>query len=1627
MEAKKQEQRVAKRPYSIAFESKERPNKRPLGQCVKIEDGAEKIFKFRVLFPNGMSLGLKIRGLEAEWPMEEFVDFVKDEYFRAMRQTESEKPRRRIDWKSKDLHFVDAFDNVMRRRITFKNFKPNKIHILRLNDGSKAAETYENMWDLTPDTDLLMELPEEYNFETALADLIDNSLQAVWSNGVNDRRLVSVEVNKDRITIFDTGPGMDGSDENSIVKWGKMGASLHRSSRGRGIGGKPPYLMPVFGMFGYGGPIASMHLGRYGFMVENYHNFYYIILYRHCIVLDTTYFLAILLPLRRRALVSSKTKESKMVYTLHLEREALLRRSGSEKTWRTDGGIRHPTEDEISWSSPQGSFTKVEIFKPKMKDLDILQLQCKLKDIYFPYIQCDEVSKTRRTIMPVEFQVNGTDLAEIQGGEVAITNLHSCNGPEFVLQLCFSQDATSGPGVRVSQEANARLRFVYFPVVEGKENIERILENVKAGGCEIKENFESFSRVSIWRLGRLLPDARWKRLPFMEPRKKIGDKGQTLKICCSRVKCFIDTDAGFNPTPSKTDLAHHHPYTTVLRNFGDKRPETDKEVKLEISKDGKQVTLPQLEKQYDEWIFQMHDHYDEVIERGEDQPLLVVSPSNKKKLGISSDILRVHKEIQRKGASWKSGQKIKVLKGACAGCHKNNMYATLEYIVLEGFQGDSGGEARVICSPLGLPSENGCVLSVHDDGNAGIDIRSSISLPISVIDSGKCMAMEAAEWEYQVQKQRQKMPSTIELLSARHCQELEVDEPLPTTVYAGYAPPSEIVAVLRPASFNSASASKNLDQKHIVISKEDLEMCMQIKLRAADKSIKDIRHIYSGRIKPSPRKGFQGLYIFPVGRKLPGLFEKAGVYTFSFSLRELNIGSCERRVQVKPLSEVGGWRQSCDGQTRPYKVRVGLCFPPISIGCYDIHGNRIPFASVPEVSIRIVSGGGVLASVNTMKLDLSLDQLTLRIKDTLIECYKLDKIKPNYEATLVVSGQDELSSVSIPCQVLPGTFHSVRTLPRNLDKQLLPGHAIKELILEMFDAYGNHVDEGLEVQLNVDGFSFQDQIGATRKVDQCGYVDLSRVLKVTGGYGRRLSFSVLTSEKTIFKKEFETEKRELRILSEVPKFCMAGSILEDMVFEVINTEGDVDETIHDDESCGQSHMLMIKSEPLDTGDSVKYSFHRGCCIVRAISLRQKEGIVRLLAAHSRYPELHLTMEVHIMQAPKVAPEPIQTQYTDGKVFLLQDSSALVSSKELEKAVIEHGLQVGDCEMVLKDLNAHQVELKEELSILQASLGLDSSNHSGNATGKEAVMKQIESKGDSAAAVVCRLLREVPSSEQHNNVIENTLGVVALLGTVQTIELSRVLAEYLGEDQMLAIVCKSYAAVDALENYEQNGNMDHAHNPHPEAMKFAQSINGRYVVICLEDTRSYTGKLGSDPDRKLALPDPTLSDGNLPSGYLGYAVNLVNLESHHLQAWTNAGHSLRETLFYGLFGEIQVYETREHMKRAKPVIKQGAVSLDGGIMRGNGVLSFGHREPKICYAVIAPGSQSYSSPHNIEILRQIEEKKLKIKETLGQIKKGTKLHKKALKRFQKASDRYKLFLDRKGPLLAGFGDPDVNQL
>ncbi|KAL6320446.1 hypothetical protein AAG906_007143 [Vitis piasezkii] len=1562
------------------------------------------IYKFKILLPNGTSLGLNLHEHKLSnllMPLQEFIGLVRTEYFRTHRQLESPGTRQKIMWKSKDIFLVDASENRMKHTVNFRNFEPHKCHILQLNDGSgQSADTFKNMWDLTPDTDLLAELPEEYAFETALADLIDNSLQAVWSNGMSERRLISVDIVEDRISIFDSGPGMDGSDENSIVKWGKMGASLHRSSKAQAIGGKPPYLKPFFGMFGYGGPIASMHLGR-------------------C------------------ALVSSKTKESKKVYTLHLEREALLSSSGSDLTWRTSGGIRYPSEEETE-KSPHGSFTKVEIFKPKIERLNVFQLQRKLKDIYFPYIQCDEVCDTGKTNTPVEFQVNGLDLAEIDGGEVGTTNLHSSNGPEFVLQLRFygNQDnvATKSPGLRSSQEANARLKCVYFPIVEGKENLETILEKLEAEGCGTNENYDTFSRVSIRRLGRLLPDARWSRLPFMEHKLKKGDKGQLLKRCCRRVKCFIDTDAGFNPTPSKTDLAHHNPFTKALKDFGNKPPEKGREINVEILRDGKSLTLLQLEKEYLDWISQMHDLYDEEIDSGEDQPVIVVGSLNKKQLGISSDVVRVHEIIRRKGKSWKRGQKIKVLKGACPGCHKSNVFATLEYILLEGFQGDAGGEARLICRPLSLPDEDGCILAV-DDGAASFDCRGSLSLPISVIDSGKCLAVESSEWLFQLEKQRQKAPSTIDILSERHCLELEVDGALPVDapVYAGQVPPKEIVAVVRPASFVSSSASKNLDQKYIIkdnfasknldqkyIIKDNLELSMEVKLMDGTK---DTKHIYSKCVTPSSRNGFHGLYIFPLGCKFPQLFQKAGVYTFTVFLKGSSFKSCEKRVLVKALPKVSSWRFSSDIQNTVYSVRAGSCLPPFSIACYDSYENQIPFTSIPEFIIKSNWNGGVLADFDKMKLELSSDNLTLKVKDVLIESSDLDRIRPSYATTLVICPRDELPSISVACEVNPGPLERAIAQPPVSDNQLLPGCVIEELVLEMFDAYGNHAREGLEVQFNVDGFCFQDHNGLKRKVDDRGCIDLSGLLRVTTGYGKNVSLSVLSGNKVVFKQELQTEKRELRAASIVPQSCAAGSQLENIVFEIINSKGEVDETVHEEEKHGQFHTLTIMSDSFYLDGSVRFAFRKGRCIIPTIPLPRKQGDFTFLAAHSCHPELSLAVKVEchvqvsVVEVPKVKQEDVQLQYPNENMLLLQDSPAprhvensLVESlmndeKEIEDDICKIGLFIGDNERKLELLHKQKGDIEQSIEKLQASAEYDSfNNHRGYLSKKESVMRCIEK----------RINPEIPFQDPLSQLMKDIVGVVALLATVRINPLGRMLAEYLGEDQMLAVVCRSYEAASKLEKYEWDGKVDREHALYAVAKTFGKPINDRFLVICLENIRPYIGGFqDNDPQRKLNIPNPILPTGEMPPGFLGYAVNMVDLESHHLLTRTTAGHGLRETLFYCLLGELQVYQTREDMKKACFYARHGAVSLDGGIMKGNGVISFGCREPQIWFPVA-----NLESPKNVGILEVIEEKRTSLRLVHNEIGKLTKIINKAQKKLQKKISRCRKLMDRLEPCMKG---------
>lgn len=69
--------------------------------------------------------------------------------------------------------------------------------------------------------------------------------------------------------------------------------------------------------------------------------------------------------------------------------------------------------------------------------------------------------------------------------------------------------------------------------------------------------------------------------------------------------------------------------------------------------------------------------------------------------------------------------------------------------------------------------------------------------------------------------------------------------------------------------------------------------------------------------------------------------------------------------------------------------------------------------------------------------------------------------------------------------------------------------------------------------------------------------------------------------------------------------------------------------------------------------------------------------------------------------------------------------------------------------------------------------------------------------------------------------------------------SRLLAEYLGIETMLAIVCKTSDSVKGLETYEKDGSITKSSGIHGIGVSIGRHLDGRYLVICLENLRYLT--------------------------------------------------------------------------------------------------------------------------------------------------------------------------------------------
>ncbi|KAJ8751980.1 hypothetical protein K2173_000726 [Erythroxylum novogranatense] len=326
--------------------------------------------------------------------------------------------------------------------------------------------------------------------------------------------------------------------------------------------------------------------------------------------------------------------------------------------------------------------------------------------------------------------------------------------------------------------------------------------------------------------------------------------------------------------------------------------------------------------------------------------------------------------------------------------------------------------------------------------------------------------------------------------------------------------------------------------------------------------------------------------------------------------------------------------------------------------------------------------------------------------------------------------------------------------------------------------------------------------------------------------------------------------------------------------------------------------------------------------------------------------------------------------------LSQAQSVIYSSQKLQDDLQMLGMKIKQHEENIKALKIQKIKLEDSILDMQAIIGKyhssappNTGNNNDSSNWSEETTKQILRFENSAAGILCELAVRHGKQAQ----IKDVVGIVATLASVEDDNLSRLLSEFLGLDTMLAIVCKTFEGVKALETYGKEGCINKGSGLHGLGASVGRALDGRFLVICLENLRPYCGEfVDDDPQKRLNLIKPKLPNGECPRGFVGFAVNMIKIEYTNLFYLTPEGYGLRETLFYNLFLRLQVYKTREDMVQAHPFTSDGAISLDGGMIKATGVLSLGNR---INMDVRFPKAVIYSGLPNANIETEEKLKKM----------------------------------------------------
>ncbi|KAL4375303.1 hypothetical protein AHAS_Ahas05G0268300 [Arachis hypogaea] len=364
----------------------------------------------------------------------------------------------------------------------------------------------------------------------------------------------------------------------------------------------------------------------------------------------------------------------------------------------------------------------------------------------------------------------------------------------------------------------------------------------------------------------------------------------------------------------------------------------------------------------------------------------------------------------------------------------------------------------------------------------------------------------------------------------------------------------------------------------------------------------------------------------------------------------------------------------------------------------------------------------------------------------------------------------------------------------------------------------------------------------------------------------------------------------------------------------------------------------------------------------------------------------------------------------------QAESLFRRSQKLEADLHMLGMKIKQHEDNLNNLNAQKSKLDNSILHLQVTSGKSESSNTltidnGDSPlpiSKEEVNKQILQHEKSAAGILCQIKTRFKAQASHLTPTKDVVGIVATLGQVEDDNLSRLFSEYLGLDTMLALVCRTIEGIKALEMHDKDGIVNKSSGLHGLGASIGRALDGRFLVICLESLRPYPGTyMADDAQRKLDILNPRLPNGSCPPGFIGFAVNMINIDSSNLFGVTPSGYGLRETLFYNLFSRTQVYKTRADMVQALPCISDGALSLDGGMIRSCGVFYMGNR---VDIDVRFPRPEiSMGIDNSLKLEMQLKDLKSQKENILEDLKREQTLLDVAKVNFQKKKNEYIRFL------------------